>query len=40
MLQISAWFSVPQIEIWKLQISGDFIKFSECQVRLRQCNPP
>jgi len=23
-----------------LQISGDFIKFSECQVPLRNCNTP
>jgi len=23
-----------------LQISGDFVKFSECQVPLRQCNTP
>jgi len=38
MPEISARFSALKLKNKTLQISGDFIKFSECQAPLRQCN--
>jgi len=34
------WWHSLQIEIWNTVISGDFIKFSECQVPMRKCKAP